>query len=97
MPLYVYYRVRVADAECALAALEALALSPAPELLRRRETRDGFQTWMEIYPDRLACAEPRVAAVLQPWIEGDRHHEQFEPLSQRHMGGDPPGSRVTPL
>jgi hypothetical protein len=53
--LYVYYKVRDADA-AALAplvrALQARVSNPgAARLLRRPGSQDGVQTWMEVYPD----------------------------------------------
>ena len=53
--LYVYYKVRDEDA-AALAplvcALQARVIQPgAARLLRRPESHDGVQTWMEVYPD----------------------------------------------
>lgn len=53
--LYVYYKVRDEDA-AALAplvcALQARVIQPgAARLLRRPESQDGVQTWMEVYPD----------------------------------------------
>ena len=90
--LYVYYKVREADAP-ALAprvrALQAgLAASHAvtPQLKRRPDARDGVHTWMEVYPavsdsfaDALAQAERD--AGLGGLIAGPRHAEVFMDLT----------------
>lgn len=97
--LYVYYKVREADA-AALAprvrAMQArLAGGAAPErswqcigqLKRRPETRDGLQTWMEVYP---ACDAAFAAAVeaaaqgagLAALIQGPRRAEVFVDLPE---------------
>ncbi len=53
--LYVYYKVREEHAErlaglvCAFQA--RMIQAGAARLLRRPESKDGVQTWMEVYPD----------------------------------------------
>lgn len=53
--LYVYYKVREEHAErlaglvCAFQA--RMLQANAARLLRRPESKDGLQTWMEVYPD----------------------------------------------
>jgi hypothetical protein len=82
--LYVYYKVREADA-LALAprvrALQARFSVPA-QLKRRPDARDGLQTWMEIYPAvddgfpaRLDAAARE--AGLESLIESERRAEIF--------------------
>ena len=85
--LYVYYKVREADA-LALAprvrALQAQVGVPA-QLKRRPGARDGLQTWMEVYPGvddgfpaRLDAAAR--AAALDGLIDGPRRAEIFMDL-----------------
>jgi hypothetical protein len=85
--LYVYYKVRDADA-AALAprvrALQAHVGVPA-QLKRRPEARDGLQTWMEVYsgvdngfPARLAAAAHD--AGVEGLIDGPRRAEIFMDL-----------------
>jgi hypothetical protein len=88
MDLYVYYKVRESDAttlaprvramQAALAARDGVAA----QLKRRPESKDGMQTWMEVYPGvaedfhgRLAQAEAR--AGLLELIDGPRRAEVF--------------------
>lgn len=88
MDLYIYYKVRDADAaslHSAVAAMQAqLAeqFAVTSELKRRPEADDDVQTWMEIYPaapgnfaGTLAAAVDR--AGLSQWIVGARHLEAF--------------------
>jgi hypothetical protein len=55
--LYVYYKVRAEQAADLLALVRTMqaGLSAAhgvsSRLKRRLETREGLQTWMEVYPD----------------------------------------------
>jgi hypothetical protein len=80
--LYVYYRVREADAAAALAAFRAArGASLEPRLMRRPEGPQGLQTWMEVYDGAPEDAEPRIAAALAAWISGERHLEHFVPLA----------------
>ncbi|KQQ97446.1 DUF4936 family protein [Massilia sp. Leaf139] len=84
--LYVYYKVRDAHA-AALAplvcAFQARLIQPgAARLLRRPESRDGLQTWMEVYPDvpDSFAAELEAAAAgagFEGLIEGPRRVEVF--------------------
>jgi hypothetical protein len=89
--LYIYYQVRDAHActlEARVRAMQGrLAASHgiAGQLKRRPETKDGLQTWMEIYPATgagfgagLAAAEQE--AGLSELIEGKRHTEVFTDL-----------------
>lgn len=88
MDLYVYYRVplantallqqRVLDMQRALRGDSNMAAA----LKRRPETKDGCQTWMEVYlqapedfPALLTGAAQR--AGLMALIDGERHVEIF--------------------
>ena len=57
MDIYLYYTIREADAALAHTRVAALqqrlgsAYDVKATVRRRPETRDGLQTWMEIYPD----------------------------------------------
>ena len=57
MDIYLYYTIRESDAGTARARVDAMhrrlenTYAIAPVLRRRPETRDGLQTWMEIYPN----------------------------------------------
>lgn len=57
MDIYLYYTIREADASLTRTRVTALqqrlsrAYDIQPAVRRRSETRDGLQTWMEIYPD----------------------------------------------
>ncbi|MGJ7917180.1 DUF4936 family protein [Massilia sp. LXY-6] len=92
MDLYVYYKVREQDAaalaprvramQAALAASHGLAF----QLKRRPETREGMQTWMEVYPgtpDAFANELDRAAAHagLDALIAGPRRTEVFLDLT----------------
>ena len=74
--LYVYYRVREADAVAAEAdarRLQSMLRAKNPglltRLLRRPVASDGLSTWMEVYATD-AVAEPAgVSAALQAEIE----------------------------
>lgn len=86
--LYVYYKVREADAP-ALAprvrALQARVGVPA-QLKRRPEVRDGLQTWMEVYPGvpESFAADLGRAAIdcgLEKLIDGPRRAEVFVDLT----------------
>lgn len=91
LDLYVYYRVRDDDASALLARVTALQQSLAREcgivtgLKRRPETRDGRQTWMEIYQSVPAGFEAMLDQALSDQglsdlIEGGRHTEHFVDL-----------------
>jgi len=93
--LFVYYRVRADDAEAALPLVRGLQarlieqhLGLVARLLRRPETNDGTQTWMETYAIDPGHAPEGVSAALQaaieaeacallPLLEGPRHTEVF--------------------
>lgn len=84
--LYVYYKVRDEHA-AALApqvcAMQARLIAPgAARLLRRPESQDGVQTWMEVYPDvpeGFAAALEAAAATagFAGLVEGPRRVEVF--------------------
>jgi len=96
--LYIYYRVADAHAASARAAVDAMQtrLKQAhPHLLvrlmRRAETADGLQTWMETYATvasgaagadgidaALQAAINDASLDLQPWLASPRHTEIFE-------------------
>ena len=93
--LFVYYRVRADDAEAVCVVvrnLQARLIAQHPgliaRLLRRPETTDGAQTWMETYavdPDHasagvsaeLQAAIETQAIALLPLLDGPRHTEVF--------------------
>lgn len=91
MDLYIYYRVREEAADELLARVTALQHSLAQEcgivtaLKRRPESRDGRQTWMEVYLSVPAGFEERLeqalsAQGLSALIDGARHTEHFVDL-----------------
>jgi hypothetical protein len=86
--LYVYYKVRaenVTRLEPVVRAMQSrlcAKLGVDGHLKRRTETRDGIQTWMEVYPAvaetfagslEVAACEAGMAGL----IEGGRHAEAF--------------------
>jgi hypothetical protein len=84
--LYVYYKVRdehadrLASLVCAFQARRIQA--GAARLLRRPESKDGLQTWMEVYPDvpESFAEELETAAAgagFEGLIEGPRRVEVF--------------------
>ena len=94
--LFIYYRLASTDAPAAQCAVEAFqaglrALYPwlKTRLLRRPQTTDGQETWMETYsadpamnttgvtPDVVAQIESQ-ARVLRPFLQGERHVETFQ-------------------
>jgi hypothetical protein len=84
--LYVYYKVRDEHAERLaplVCALQARVIQPGhARLLRRPESKDGLQTWMEVYPDVpesfAAELEAAVAgAGFEGLVEGPRRVEVF--------------------
>lgn len=85
--LYIYYRVPDEHAQQLAPRVRAMqAALGGGQLKRRPVSRDGMQTWMEIYPDApdgfdaaLALAV-RQAALLE-LISGERHTEVFTDLS----------------
>jgi hypothetical protein len=90
--LYVYYKVREQDAallEPRVRALQAALASRfglSPQLKRRPETRDGLQTWMEVYPGvgeafPDALAQAALEAGLDAFTTGPRRAEVFMDLT----------------
>jgi hypothetical protein len=90
--LYVYYKVRLADAAGLAPRVRALQTDVAArlgvtgQLKRRPEERDGLQTWMEVYPRTDAARVLDFAAALSAAAEtagladaiaGPRHFEIF--------------------
>jgi hypothetical protein len=93
MDLYIYYKVRDADASALLPRVRQLQRSLAERhavatgLKRRPETRDGRQTWMEIYRDVpadfvAALADASEQAGIAALIDGGRHTETFVDIAQ---------------
>ncbi|WP_343733324.1 DUF4936 family protein [Duganella sp.] len=92
MDLYIYYKVKDADAaplQAAVAAMQAALAQRhgvAGQLKRRPQARDGVQTWMEVYPAApqgfAAALDSAVheAGVLE-WTAGLRHTEVFMDLA----------------
>jgi len=89
--LYVYYKVRGADAPALAPRVRALQAALARRtgvtggLKRRPGMRDGLQTWMEVYagvddafPDALAAA--LAEAAIEILLAGPRHAEVFEDM-----------------
>jgi len=91
--LFIYYRVRPADAVAALAAVQRLHAQLrsnhaglCARLLRRPDDDHELQTWMETYatdpPHDGISAELQAeietgAGALAPFIQGTRHTEVF--------------------
>jgi hypothetical protein len=86
--LYIYYQVRDADAPALSLRVRAMQAQLSAErhiacqLKRRPQTRDGLQTWMEVYPaatDGFDAALSAAAhhAALSELIAGERHTEIF--------------------
>ena len=84
--LYVYYKVRDEHAErlaplvCSFQA--RMIQAGAARLLRRPDSKDGLQTWMEVYPDvpETFAAELEAAARnagFDDLIDGPRKVEVF--------------------
>lgn len=92
MDLYIYYRVAEAQAAALLPQVQAMQAALAGShgvqvaLKRRPDSKDGLQTWMEVYGavppafDR-ALAQAVVAAGLARHISGERHTEVFVDVS----------------
>ncbi len=96
--LFIYYRVteaHAAPARAAAVAMQARLTQAHPQLLmrllRRAETVDDNQTWMETYAtdpahtqgaagiDSALQSSIQAAALdLQPWLASPRHVEVFE-------------------
>lgn len=92
MDLYIYYRVRAANADAlqteVLAMQHDLARSDSVRtaLKRRPNEQNGAQTWMEVYLDvkddfELKLDQAVAASRLLLWIDGERHTEQFVDVS----------------
>ncbi len=90
--LYIYYRVRDEHATVLavrVRAMQALLRSTqgvAGRLLRRPDTREGLQTWMEVYPAAASGFDAALARALTDadvpaLIEGERHIEVFTDIS----------------
>jgi hypothetical protein len=97
--LFIYYRIPVTRADEALAAVHAFqarlrARHPGlvARLLRRPESEDSLQTWMEIYAFDPLLSQARLDAACQSDIEsearclseliaGVRHTESFVPCA----------------
>jgi len=96
--LYVYYRVREADAAAAQRDIESLHAELRrgyagleARLLRRPESSDGLQTWMAIYarPTHPQGVDESVQADIEAragqravHVDGPRHVEVFVGLPQ---------------
>jgi hypothetical protein len=94
--LFVYYRVRPADARAAHAAVlafHAALMQRHPtlkaRLLRRPESGQAEQTWMETYATDAPADSAGISASMQadietsaqalaPFVQGTRHVEVFE-------------------
>lgn len=89
--LYIYYQVKEEHAQALEARVRSLQAKlsadsgVSPQLKRRPESRDGLQTWMEIYPvvgegfaEQLAAAADE--AGLLSLTAGGRHVETFMDL-----------------
>jgi hypothetical protein len=87
MDLYVYYKVRESDAADLAPRVRAMQAALAREgirtqLKRRPETKDGMQTWMEVYPGAGEAFQARLddaaaQAGLSTLIAGPRRAEVF--------------------
>lgn len=88
MDLYIYYKVKDTDAASLLAALVPMQAALAQrhgvacQLKRRPDTKDGVQTWMEVYPAvtatfEAALREAVAAAGVDQYTTGLRHTEVF--------------------
>ena len=92
--LFIYYRVRSADAPAAqagVAQLQAQLRTEYPRLmarlLRRPVEESGLQTWMETYAsddgisDAMRADIENRALALSPLLAGPRHTEVFVPCA----------------
>lgn len=88
MDLYIYYKVKDADVASLLAAVAAMQATltqhygVACQLKRRPETKEGLQTWMEVYaatPEGFAAALQQAVAEagVDQHTTGLRHTEAF--------------------
>jgi hypothetical protein len=92
LDLYVYYKVREANAARLQPLVRAMQASLAAQsgatnqLKRRPEAQDGVQTWMEVYPAvddtfPAALAAAARSAGFDGLIEGPRRAEVFTDLT----------------
>lgn len=87
--LYVYYKVRNEDAarlEPLVRSLQARVAPGGAQLKRRPGSRDGLQTWMEVYPAvsegfAAVLEQAAVDAGIEPLIAGPRRAEVFAELT----------------
>jgi hypothetical protein len=90
--LYVYYKVREENAARLAPIVRAMqgrldaGLAGSAQLKRRPDTKDGLQTWMEVYPGadavfREALLDAERHAGWDGLIEGPRHTEIFTDLT----------------
>lgn len=87
MDLYIYYRVAEAQAAALLPQVQAMQAALGAQgvqcaLKRRPDSKDGLQTWMEVYGGcapafETELAQAVVAADLAQYIDGARHTEVF--------------------
>jgi hypothetical protein len=90
MDLYVYYKVSELQAAALAPRVRAMqaalaAGGVAVQLKRRPESKDGMQTWMEVYPGVSEAFEAELAqaaaqAGLEELIVGPRRSEVFVDL-----------------
>jgi hypothetical protein len=90
MDLYVYYKVSELQAAALAPRVRAMqaalaAGGVAVQLKRRPESKDGMQTWMEVYPGvneafEAELAEAAAHAGLADLIAGPRRSEVFVDL-----------------
>jgi hypothetical protein len=85
--LYVYYKVREADAPALAPRVRALqaGVGVPSQLKRRPDASSGLQTWMEVYPGvdddfPARLLEATRAAGLEALIDGPRRAEIFTDL-----------------
>lgn len=84
--LYIYYRVREDNAARLAPIIKAMQAGLAQgEVLRRPDSKDGMQTWMEVYPSADDAFSQRLASAVEAHglaalIEGPRHVETFVEL-----------------
>ena len=87
--LYVYYKVRDEDAarlEPLVRGLQARVAACGARLMRRPGSKEGVQTWMEVYPGVTDAFAARLEAAaleagLEGLIAGPRRAEVFLELS----------------
>jgi hypothetical protein len=88
--LYVYYKVRESDAAALAPRVRAMQAALARDgiavqLKRRPESKDGMQTWMEVYPGVADAFQARLDeaaahAGLAGLVAGPRRAEVFVDL-----------------